>query len=443
MNLLRRTLLCLTLAAALHACSSRDSTRADAPADSASDGWVGAWAAAPYGPFPLGPLSSVAPVDPLGSTAQFDGEQAREQSFRMIVHPTLGGSTFRVRLSNLMGTQPVTFEPVRVALRAAGPAIMPGTDTPVLFAGQPGVIIAARAEAISDAVELPFAIGDDLAVSFHVVGSSGPMTWHAVSFGLHYVSMPDSGDVTSDLSGAGFGQGSVGWFFISGIDVHVPEASGAIVAIGDSITDGAYETPETNTRWPDFFAQRLTASGVAMGVLNQGINSNTVTRAGVLPGEEYKGPPADERFDRNVLGRSGVRAVLIFEGTNDLTAGVSGEDVLDALRGLVNRAHAAGLCVVLGTIMPRDDLIFGWNRATMESERQIINAGIRAAEGVEGIADFDAAMGNPLDPTRPNPAYYAPDLLHPTTLGLQIMADAVPLEALVPPPVGTCSAPAR
>ncbi|MEQ1438879.1 GDSL-type esterase/lipase family protein [Fontimonas sp. SYSU GA230001] len=433
-----RAVTALCCAALLDACGGGSGIDAGSPPAQMADGWVGAWAAAPYGPFPYGPLTGVAPVDPLAITARFDGDQARDQSFRMVVHPTLRGEMLRVRLSNLMGTQPLRLEPVRVAIRAVGPAIVPGTDTAVRFDGQPAVTIAPGAEAVSDPVALSYADGDDLAVSFHVVGDSGPMTWHAVSFGLNYVSLPGSGDVTTDPAGVQFGQTSTGWFFISGIDVLAPDA-GAIVALGDSITDGAYQVPESNSRWPDLLAQRLAAAGVAMSVLNQGINSNTVTRAGE-GGDPAKGPAAEDRFDRDVLGRSGVRALVIFEGTNDLTAGVSGADVLAGIRRLIERAHAAGLCVVVGTIMPRDDLIFGWDRATMEAERQLINAGIRAMTGIEGIADFDAVMGSPLDPTRPNPLLYAPDLLHPTSLGFRVMADAVPIEALVPPPAGNCGA---
>ena len=408
--------------------------------DSAREaGWVGAWAAAPYGPYPQGPLSSVLPVDPLGAITLFEQQQAREQSFRMVVHPTLGGQRLRLRFSNLMGDRPLQLQPVSLALRAAGPALLPGRARPVLFDGQPGVRIAPGAEAISDPLDFSYAYGQDLAVSFHVVGDSGPMTWHAVSFGLNYVSLPGSGDRTADPSGLLFGQTSLGWFFLSGIDVYAPDSPGSLVMLGDSITDGAYEVPETNTRWPDFVAARLDALGANMGVLNQGINSNTVTRAGILEGELYKGPAAEDRFPRDVLDRSGVRALLLFEGTNDLTSGVSGEALYAGLRRLVDRAHAAGLCVVLGTLMPRDDLLFGWDRATMEDQRQWVNARIRSDGGIEGVADFDAVMGSPLDASRPNPLLYFPDLLHPNSLGFYVMAQAVPLEALVPPPLGRCA----
>lgn len=432
----------LLTALALAGCEGARSTASGNAAplqDSA--GWVGAWATAPYGPYPLGPLASVSPIDPLGLTtlSLFPDRQSHDQSFRMIVSPTLGGERLRVRLSNLMGDRPVTFASLQIARRLAGPAIVPGSAAALRFGGADTVSVAPGAEAISDALDFAFEDGEQLAISFHVPGDSGPLTWHAVSFSLNFVGPPGV-DVTADPAGAAFAaQPGLGWFFISGIDVYAPDSPGSIVTIGDSITDGAYEVPETDTRWPDLFDARLDALGIGMGVLNQGINSNTVTRAAVGEGEEWKGPAAEDRFERDVLQRAGVRAVVIFEGTNDLASGMTSADIYAGIKRMTDRAHAAGLCVVLGTLMPRDDLIFGWNRATMESERQTLNALIRATPGIEGIADFDAAMGNPLDPTRPHPVYYSPDLLHPTSLGFAVMADAVPLEALVPPPAGHCA----
>lgn len=418
---------------ALGACSS-----SNGPADSGSvqsKGWIGAWGAAPYGPYPLGPLTGAAPVDPLASTTVFLDDQAVDQSFRMIVHPTIGGDTVRIRLSNLLGTQPVTFDSVQVAVRAAGPAIIPTTEKAVPFGGSATLTLEPGAEGISDPVAFSYSHGDSLAISFHVVGESGPMTWHAVAFSANYVSAPMTGDTTADPSGASFSQVSAGWFFISGVDVLAPDSPGTIVAIGDSITDGAYIVPESNTRWPDFLAQRLAAAGIAMGVVNQGINSNTVTPVSA----NHQGPPAVNRFERDVLQRPGVRSVIIFEGTNDLAAGVKAPELYTAIRSLVDRAHAAGLCVVVGTILPRSSSpILPWD-ATQESERQALNELLRADTSFEGVADFDKAMASPLDPTQPNPAYFWVDGLHPITPGFMVMADAVPLDALVPAPMGKCT----
>ena len=443
-NRLRILLAAWIVAAGLMACSqssSPDVTRGG----SDKAGWIGAWGAAPYGPYPLGPLSEFLPLPadvalpPIPS--DLPNNHAVDQSFRMIVHPTIGGSQIRVRLSNLMGEKPVTFSPVRIAKRLllTGPALVPSTDTALLFDGQSSVTLPAGAEAISDPLLFTYSVGDDLAISFHVVGESGAITWHAVSFSLNYVGLPSAGDSTSDVTGLSFIQPTLGWFFVSGVDVLAPQSPGTIVAIGDSITDGAYIVPETNTRWPDDFAKRLQDAGIAMGVLNEGINSNTVTAAASPPGFEYEGQPAVARFQRDVLQRPGVRSVVIFEGTNDLSTGAKAEDVFAGIRSLVKRAHDAGLCVVVGTIMPRGNTpIAAWDVATMEPQRQKLNALIRAQTDIEGLADFDTAMESPLLPNTPNLPYYFADQLHPNSVGTQIMADAVPIQALVPPPAGNC-----
>lgn len=427
----------------LSACGGAAESAGEGDAGDADAGWIGAWGAAPYGPYPLGPLESILPVPvpvplpPIPSL--FVNDHALDQSFRMIVHPTVGGEKVRVRLSNLMGDRPVRFEPVRLAksLGITGPAIVPGSAVPVLFGGEAGVTVAPGAEAVSDALAFSYAVGDDLAVSFQVLGESGPITWHAVSFGPNWLSLPRVGDVTADPSGLAFTQPSLGWFFLSGLDVYAPESAGTLVALGDSITDGAYTV--LNTRWTDFFAQRLREAGIEMGVLNEGINSNTVTREGLDPVSAYQGPPAVDRFQRDVLDRPGVRSLVILEGTNDLAAGVDAETVFAGLRQLVRRAHEAGLCVVMGTIMPRSNTpIAPWDTETQEPERRRLNALIRVQTDLEGIADFAAAVASPLDPEAPNPLYYFPDQLHPSPLGTPVMAQAVPLEALVPPPLGRC-----
>lgn len=405
------------------------------------DGWVGAWAAAPYGPYPLGPLTSLFPVDAaLPLPSYLPNDHAVDQSFRMIVHPTIGGTSLRVRLSNLMGDRPVTFDPVHIgrSLTLAGPALVPGTDMALSFGGELGVTVAPGAEAISDPVPMVLSAGDDLAITFHVVGESGAITWHAVAFGPNYVGLPNAGDQTGDVTGVGFPQPSLGWFFISGVDVRNPNATGAIVAIGDSITDGAYTA--ANTRWTDWFTQRLQATGMVVGMLNEGINSNTVTVAASPPGSEYEGPPAVLRFDRDVLQRSGVHAVVIFEGTNDLSAGASAANVFTGIRSMVTQAHAAGLCVVVGTIMPRGDTpIAPWTAAN-EVQRKQLNAMLRAQTDIEGLADFDTAMANPLAPDQPNLPLYFPDQLHPNSVGTKVMANVVPIGPLMPSPTGHCAA---
>lgn len=404
-------------------------------AGSSSEGWIGAWGTAPFGPFPLGIFSGGLPVDPLEITTTFPDDRAEDQSFRMIVHPTTSGDEVRVRLSNLMGDRPVTFDHVRVARRTLEAAIDGATSTPLTFGGLSEITVAPGAEAVSDGAPFDVRFGTDLAVSFHVVGKSGPITWHQVSFGINYVGLPKSGDFTADTGGLRFEQRSLGWFFLTGIDTRAANTKGTIVAIGDSITDGSFIVPGSNARWTDRLAQRLQRDGVAMGIVNQGINGNTVL-PGAPPGV---GPSALERFDRDVLKRPGVRTVILFEGTNDLGGGASSESVYQGLRTMIDRAHDAGVCVVLGTILPRGP--FAWNYQTMEPNRRDLNARIRATTDVEGVADFEAVMAVPGQPSVPNPIYYSPDLVHPNPAGFQIMANAVPIEALVPDATKGCGRP--
>lgn len=431
MTPLLRTLLILMLPWLITSCGSSDNS-ASPSAGKSGNNLVGAWSAAPYGPYPLGPLTM---DTPLGTTpgsvtaARFDNDQARDQSFRMIINPTISGTQARIRLSNLKGDRPVRFESISVSRVLPQSPVLTGERVSLTFGGKPFVIAQPGEEVISDVVDFTLTAQEDLAVSFHVAGESGPMTWHAVSFAPQYISAPGSGDVTSDSAGLAFTGVSVGWFFISGLDVVNAQSPGALVAIGDSITDGAYQT--LNQRWTDRLATRLNDAGLQIGILNQGINSNTVTE--LAQDEPYRGSPAVLRVDRDVLQRSGVKGVIIFEGTNDLGAGVKAEPVIAGLQDLIRRARSAGLCVFMATITPRADVAFGWfpdGPTVKEPERIKINDWIRQQAAVDGVIDFEAVLAVPGAPGIPNAALYTPDLLHPNPLGFRQMGDAIDIDAL-------------
>lgn len=390
---------------------------------------VGVWSTAPYGPYPLGPLTQEnLPLPGAPELASFPDNQAVNRSFRMIINPTMGGQAVRIRLSNLMGSKPVRFENISIA---KGNPLLPNIDeatrTRLTVNGSDFGVAMPGQELITDVAEFSFVAQEDLAVTFHVAGESGPMTWHAVSFGPQYISPHNSGDVTHDSIGTSFQQVSVGWFFISGLDAFNPQAKGAIVAIGDSITDGFLQV--LNQRWTDRLATRLNLRNANVSVLNQGINSNTVTTAR----RGLAGPPLVERFQRDVLDRAGVKGVIIFEGTNDLGSGVKAEPVIQAYQQLIKQARSSGLCVFMGTITPRADVAFGWfpdGIIVKEPERQKINAWIRNTPLIDGVIDFDqvlALTGTPV----PNAALYIPDLLHPNSLGFTAMGDEVNIDALL------------
>jgi hypothetical protein len=61
----------------------------------------------------------------------------------MLVHPTLGGSAVRIRLSNFYGDEDVTFSAVNVARAVASgaPDLVSGTSRPVTFHGRGSVTV--------------------------------------------------------------------------------------------------------------------------------------------------------------------------------------------------------------------------------------------------------------------------------------------------------------
>lgn len=242
-----------------------------------------------------------------------------------------------------------------------------------------------------------------------------------------YACAPGAGDATAEASGSHYTSEMTTTYFLTGVDVQTSARARAVVALGDSITDGASSEPDTNGRWPDVLARRLSAWGMRhVGVLNAGISANTVTRSGDRFGG---GEPAVERFSRDVLGQSGVRAVVLFEGTNDLAAGVSAWELVAGLQTLARRARAAGLTVVGATILPRA-CGSRWS-AVEEQHRSVVNGWIRTTPEFSAVADLDAALRSPERPLCLDPRFDSGDGLHPNQAGMRRIADAIPLQPLV------------
>jgi lysophospholipase L1-like esterase len=209
------------------------------------------------------------------------------------------------------------------------------------------------------------------------------------------------------------------WFFISGIDVMADAAARGAVAIGDSITDGRGTDTNKNDRWTDILASRLQANTATMNVsvMNQGIGATNLVGA--------SGTAAQARFNRDVLGQSGVRYAIVYDGVNDIGGGASFSSMKAAYDDLISRAHARGLLIYGATIMP-----FGGNSyysAAHEMVRQQVNAYIKSG-AFDGVIDFDAALtdgGNPPKLQSTYAAWSQMDGLHPGPAGYQKMGDSV------------------
>ena len=393
--------------------------------------WVGTWATAVV-PRPQ-PAPGTAPGRG-GAVLNF-----KNQTLRQIVHVSLGGGRVRVVLSNAFGTAPLPVGAAAVALRQKDSAVTAGSGRPLTFSGSASTTIAAGAVAVSDPVALTVPALADLVVDVFLPGdtasSPSPLTTHASALQTNYLSAPGNHAGAADFPVAGTTQA---WFFLSTVEVSAPAPVGAVVTFGDSITDGTLSTPDTNNRWPDHLARRLlTAAGGAkpqpMGVLNEGIAGNRILT-------DVTGPNALSRFDRDVLALNGVTHVILLEGINDLGLAADDQlptaaDIVAGHRQLVARAHAHGIKVLAGTVLPFEGTNLGaiapnYYSAEKDTRRQAMNDAIRTGGFYDGIVDFEAAVRDQAQPKQLLARFKGADNLHLNDAGYKAMADAVNLALL-------------
>ncbi|WP_229205136.1 SGNH/GDSL hydrolase family protein [Duganella sp. Leaf61] len=357
----------------------------------------------------------------------------RDASIRQVVHLSLGGSEVRVRLSNAYGTAPLLVDAASVA-RAVAPgraAIDAATLQVLTFDGRSAVTIPAGAEYYSDPVSLDAPAGADLAISLHFTGEPARQTSHS---GARASSFLAAGNRTADADWPGAAT-VTRWFAIADVDVLAPRAAGALVAIGDSITDGYGVTTDGNDRWTDVLAARLRRDNVPIGTVNAGIGGGRMLKDGL-------GPNVVSRFERDVLARAGVTHALVLIGVNDLgnlhrnTPDLPADrqqllaDLRLAHRQLATRARARGVCLIGATVTPYVGSDYYHPEPANEADRQELNAWIRDTGVFDAVVDFDAALRDPAQPQRLAPQYDSGDHLHPSLAGYRAMADAVPLEML-------------
>jgi lysophospholipase L1-like esterase len=370
-----------------------------------------------------------------------------KQTLRQIVHTSIGGDRVRVVLSNAFGTAPLVIGAANVALRQKDASIVASSARALTFGGSTATTVAAGAIAISDPVGLAVPAFADLAIDIFLPGdtasSSSPLTTHSGALQTSYVSAPGNYSGVTELPTPAATMQS--WFFLSRVEIAAPEPVGVVMALGDSITDGSLSTSDTNNRWPDHLAKRLMAQATIarspqtamMGVLNQGIAGNRVLTEGI-------GPSALARFDRDALVQSGVSHIVVLEGINDFGLGGPGglggappptaAEVIAGLRQLIERAHAHGVRVIGGTLLPFEGTnlsVFPTYYSTdKDLRRQAVNEWIRTGKAYDGIIDFDMALRDPAHPSQLLPQFKAVDNLHLNDAGYQAMANSVNLALL-------------
>ena len=258
---------------------------------------------------------------------------------------------------------------------------------------------------------------------------------HAGANQTNYVSVTGDHTADADLQMA---TTIPSWYFLARVEVVAQESVSAIVALGDSITDGARSTSDTNSRWPDVLARRLTQVGLKFGVLNVGIAGNRILQDGA-------GVSALARFDRDVASQTGAAYLIFLEGINDIRNNLSltADDLIAAHRQIIDRAHARGLKVIGATLTPFEGSapLAAYTPDT-EGKRQALNTWIRTSKAYDAVIDFDAAARDPNHPTQLIEQYQSGDHLHPNDAGYQLMGNAISLD-LFKQPARTTTASSR
>lgn len=382
----------------------------------AADNWVAAW----------GTAQQLIKPERAIPAAQVPPAKLERQTVRMVARPTLDGSQLRVSLSNSFGYAPVRIDAAQVARAAANGAIDAGSGRPLTFGGRTSVVLPPGARITSDPVEFAVRAQADLAVSLFVDADSGPTTAHPI--GLRGAWLAPGNQVAAvQLSAASLFRS---YLWLDGIEVRAAPRAAAVIAFGDSITDGFSTTPDADMPWPSILARRLGAQrGVPpRAVINMGISGNRVLREGA-------GSSGLARFDRDVLSRPGARWVLLLLGINDIgfsalpqlpaSEKATAEDIIAGYQLLIARARLHGLAIIGATLTPFE----GVNTYTSEGEqmRQQVNQWIRTAGQFDAVVDFDLATRDPAQPTRLRAAFDSGDHIHPNDAGNKAMAEAINL----------------
>jgi lysophospholipase L1-like esterase len=400
-----------------------------ADADRDAKQWIGTWATAaqPFAPESL--------------------QTFRNQSLRLIVHTSAGGTKVRIKISNTYGDGPLLIGGAHIARRTAAAEIDPRSDRVLKFQGKSSTTVVAGSMVVSDSVALDVPALSDLAVSFFLPQRTEAKTSHSMAKQTSYVS-PETGDSTATVKFP-VAKAIHSWPFLTGLDVEASLGAAAIVAFGSSLTDGDGTTADTNGRWPDVLAARLqkSAGGKAeIGVLNEGIIGNRLLHDSPKGADNPFGAGLGEaglaRFERDVLAQAGVRYVIVGLGINDIlfpafpftpaSEKVSAEDIISGYRQLIARGHRKSVRVIGTTNPPFENssfegLVAAFYTSEREAVRQKVNDWIRSSGEFDGVVDLDAVLRDPSHPTQLLPEYDSGDHLHPNNAGCIAEGNAIPL----------------
>jgi len=359
---------------------------------------------------------------------------------RMIARVSIPGDAVRIRLDNTFGTTPLAVGKAYVGLRARAATLVAASNQPVTFNHAATVTVPPGGSVVSDPVAVKVLGGQDVAVSLYIPETSVRPSQHGGALVTSYLTADGAGDVASVETREPFTVTTTSMFWLKAIDVQSSTATGAIVALGDSITDGTCSTLDAHDRWEDWLSVRLALDDAQHGgrnqvkaVVNEGIGGATLLREHLQPPPDS--PASVERLDRDVLSHQGVSHLIVFMGTNDIRRGASAQHVIDGMQDVLRRAKARGLKVIGVTIIPRHVVDrgaesprgAGWSAENTRTRNEV-NQWIRTKASFDGVIDFDKAVQDPQHPDLLFPPFNCGDGTHPTPRGYFEMAKSVRLD---------------
>jgi lysophospholipase L1-like esterase len=388
--------------------------------------WIATWAASPEpsAPDPDEPLLNI-----------------EDQTVRERARVSLGGEQICIRLSNEYGSVPLVVGAVTVGAPTDPMNVKPSSIQTVTFDGRNSVTIPTGAPVLSDPVTFPVTSGSEISISIYFPRRVLTPTLHGLA--LKRAVLSQHGDHTRAEKIEG--PSSESSILVSAVLVPAQPSQRLVVAFGDSVTDGDKSTVEADHNWPSDLIRRLekTADGSKVAVVNEGIVGNRLLNDCFIASIGCFGISALARFDRDALALPGVTHIVVLEGINDIAfsgAKIGGiyladpadvrtqEDLIDAYRQLISRAHARGVRLIGATITPFEDAVVpGYYSESKENVRQAVNKWIRTSGLFDAVIDFDAVLRDPDHPRRLLPRFASPDRIHPNDLGYQAMADAIDL----------------
>ncbi|MFW5982148.1 MAG: SGNH/GDSL hydrolase family protein [Halanaerobiaceae bacterium] len=372
---------------------------------SESSSWVGTWATSPQ----LVEDHNMPPDPGLANN-----------TLRQIVRVSIGGEQIRLKFSNQYGNSPMELKSVYLAESKVGrSSINTDTEKVVTFEGNESVTIPAGETVISDTIDYNLPSLTTMAISINFGDTPDKLTGHPGSRTTSYLQQGNFINAPSLIIAKTIDR----WYVITGIDVFTEDLDKeAVVALGDSITDGRGSTTNKNNRWTDILAERLQNNNATskVGVLNHGIGGNSVLSGGL-------GPTVLSRFDRDVIEQCGVRYLIIFAGVNDIGSSNSNtaEELIEAYNQFISKAQQENILVYGATILPFGDS--GYYSQLNEETRQTVNEWIRTSGKFDAVIDFDAALRDPDNPEKILPLYDSGDHLHPSAAGYKKMGEIIDL----------------